>query len=79
MLCNGFNETTGRPCEHRALWQLRSIGPLTVYNTCQYHIIDFLEEITAGNVPATVLSLVEMGVVPRRTGGADRADRAGGV
>ena len=66
MRCDGFNESTGRPCQHRALWQLRAIGMLGIHNTCQYHIVDFLEDMTNGNVPVTVLSLVEMGLTPRR-------------
>lgn len=64
MLCQGFNETTGRDCEQRALWQVRGIGGLTAVNTCKYHIVDFLEQMTDGNVPVTVLSLEQLGVVP---------------
>lgn len=57
MRCAGTNEQTLRPCQQRARWRVSGAGAITHVNCCRYHLVDFVEQITDGGVPAIVLQV----------------------
>jgi hypothetical protein len=58
--CGGLIDDL-RPCDKRPRWRVMATGGLDAVDSCKYHLVDFVEQVTDRGVPAIVLQVDRMG------------------